>query len=275
MPSGRREGGDTLVKALLVLVVIALIFQSGMFFYMLRASTMEISVNKSTGTITIGHHRTAVSAVRQQHEIVLNGTRRVEMLIPAVDSNGNGVMAKLIVEARPGSGRSLVDIDNILFWTDTQNSVRMARRVAERYLNRSLDNVDLIYTIEANATVIEGTSAGAALTIATIAVLENKTLRKDVTITGTINSDGTIGPVGAVLEKGEAAAKHGIKIFLVPLGQSVLVQYKPRRDCEKFGFVTYCETEYVPEKIDLQKKLGIKVVEVGNIAQALKYFIAG
>ncbi len=269
----KAKNSDVLTKVLLVIVVLAVLAQSVMFFYLLKASSIEISVNRQTGTVTIGHHAPAEMQQEKSAVAPLKETRRVELYIPAVDSNGNGVLAKLIVEARPGSGRSLVNIDNLLFWTDTQHSVRMARRVAERYLNTSLDNVDLIYTIEANATVIEGTSAGAALTIATIAVLENKTLRNDVTITGTINSDGTIGPVGGVLEKGKAAAEHGMKIFLVPLGQSYQVQYEPKRHCEKFGFVTYCETELIPKKVNLQEELGIQVVEVSSVAEALKYFV--
>jgi len=40
-------------------------------------------------------------------------------------------------------------------------------------------------------------------------------------MTGTINSDGTIGPVGGVPEKAQAAGQYHAKIFLVPKGKGV------------------------------------------------------
>jgi len=95
----------------------------------------------------------------------------------------------------------LVNVDNLLFWVDTQYSIRTAKYVAEDIANINASDIDLIYSIETNASVIEGQSAGAALTIATIAILENKTLKSDVIITGTINPDGSIGSVGAILAK--------------------------------------------------------------------------
>ena len=66
-----------------------------------------------------------------------------------------------------------------------------------------------------------GPSAGAALTIATIAALKHDSIRSDVVITGTINADGTIGQIGGVLEKAQAAKDIGAKLFLVPVGQGV------------------------------------------------------
>jgi len=49
---------------------------------------------------------------------LLNSTRAIAYL-PAVDKNGSGVITTLVVEAVQGSGRTLVDIDNLLFWADT------------------------------------------------------------------------------------------------------------------------------------------------------------
>ncbi|MEM5843970.1 MAG: S16 family serine protease [Candidatus Aenigmatarchaeota archaeon] len=195
------------------------------------------------------------------------------MYIPAVDSEGNGVVTKLIVEAKPGTGRVLVDINQLLFWVDTQHSIRVAQKVAQNYTKIDLSNIDLIYAIETNASVIGGPSAGAAMTIATIALIENKTLNQSVMITGTINSDGSIGPVGEIVAKAKAAKDIGAKLFLVPLGQAIQTYYKPIEHCERFGPVTYCSTEYRPEKIDVSKEVGISVKEVSNIQEALQYFL--
>ncbi|MEM7825381.1 MAG: S16 family serine protease [Candidatus Aenigmatarchaeota archaeon] len=198
---------------------------------------------------------------------------RVYMNIPAVDSEGNGVVTKLIVEAKPGAGRVLVDINQLLFWIDTQNSIRVAQKVAQNYTKTDLSSIDLIYAIETNASIIGGPSAGAAITVATIALLENKTLNKSVMMTGTINSDGSIGPVGEIVTKAKAAKDVGAELFLVPKGQAVQTYYKPVERCEKFGPVVYCSTEYKPEKIDVSKEVGITVKEVENIQEAIKYFL--
>ena len=193
--------------------------------------------------------------------------------LPAVDNQGNGVVAKLKVQAISGEGRVLTNIDNLLFWVDTQYSIKVAEMVAENITGADLSDVDLIYTIETDASVIEGGSAGAALTIATIAVLQNKTVPSDVMITGTINPDGSIGPVGAIFAKAKAAKDVGVKMFLVPEGQGSQVNYAPEKKCEQVGPVTFCTTEYKPQKLDISKDVGIEVKEVSTISDALKYFI--
>ena len=40
-------------------------------------------------------------------------------------------------------------------------------------------------------------------------------------MTGTINPDGSIGPVGGIFEKAEAAYTGSAKYFLIPKGQSI------------------------------------------------------
>ncbi|MBI4020169.1 MAG: hypothetical protein HY367_02455 [Candidatus Aenigmarchaeota archaeon] len=193
--------------------------------------------------------------------------------VPAVDQDGKGVSTVLFVQAAPGSGRALVSIDNILFFTDTQSSIRTAKDVAEEVTGVDISKFDFIYTIDAEASVIEGPSAGAALTIATISAIEEKDIRPDVMITGTINHDGTIGPVGGILEKGLAAKEAGATIFLVPLGQASQISYKTERHCERIGRTEVCTVEQIPQKEDVESQVGIDVIEVGTIGDALEYFL--
>lgn len=214
-----------------------------------------------------------IKQAQKPKEINLTGEHVVEIFVPAVDNEGKGSMVKIRVEAQPGHGRTLVNVDNLLFWVDTQHSIRVAKKVAEQITGIDTSSVDLIYTVESNASVVEGPSAGAAITIATIAALENKTISKNVTITGTINLDGSIGPVGSVIEKAEVAKEHGFNLFLVPLGQGTTVYYEPHVTCEKYGMVDFCTTEYKPKRIDVGNQTGIKVIEVGSIEEALKYFL--
>jgi len=196
----------------------------------------------------------------------------VRLIVPAVDSRGRGVATTLIVEARPGNGRVLTDIEHLLFFLDTQNSIQIAKYVAEKVTGINASSYDLIYQIETNASAVGGPSAGAALTIATIAALEKRSLNKSVVITGTIEPDGTIGMVGGVREKAMAAKQMGAKLFLVPKGQGKERVYKPIRECRTIGPITFCTTEFQVEEIDISESVGIKVVEVSNIEEALKYF---
>jgi predicted S18 family serine protease len=45
---------------------------------------------------------------------------------------------------------------------------------------------------------IDGPSAGGLMTVGVLAALRNEQVRKDASMTGTINPDGTIGPVGGI-----------------------------------------------------------------------------
>ena len=69
------------------------------------------------------------------------------IFMPAVDSEGNGVATILDVQVLEGSGRALANIDKLLFWTDTQNSIRTARSVAEQVTKKDMTKYDLVYTI--------------------------------------------------------------------------------------------------------------------------------
>jgi hypothetical protein len=89
----------------------------------------------------------------------------------------------------------------------------------------------------------DGPSAGALLTVGLVASIRGDKLRDDVTMTGTINPDGTIGPVGGVPLKIDGAVKAGKRIVLIPdsagsevdprTGQNVnAVQYGWQRNIE-------------------------------------------
>ena len=196
-----------------------------------------------------------------------------EINLAAVDQNGNGVMTPLIVEVKPGDGKILTNIEKLLFWVDTQQSIQIAKQVAENVTGINVDDYDLIYTIKSNATLVGGPSAGASLTVATIAALENKKIKPDIVMTGTINPDGTIGQVGGILEKARAAKEVGAKVFLVPKGQGTQTYLQPEENCiRRAGFI-FCTTKYKEVTVNIGKDVGISVIEVGNIEDALKYFI--
>ncbi|OIO41052.1 hypothetical protein CO154_01585 [Candidatus Pacearchaeota archaeon CG_4_9_14_3_um_filter_31_7] len=202
----------------------------------------------------------------------LNGSKLISMTVPAVSEDGEGVKTFLILESIPGTGRTLVSIDNLLFWADTQSSIRTARKVASDVTNIDVNKYDLIYSIHANASVVGGPSAGAALTVLTIAALRNKEINPKVMISGVINHDGSIGPVSDISKKAKVVKELGFEIFLVPLSQSKDVIYEEKEHCEKFGGVDFCQKEQIPKQIDLAKEYNLTVVEIANINEALEWF---
>jgi hypothetical protein len=64
----------------------------------------------------------------------------------------------------------------------------------------------------------DGPSAGMLTTVSMIALMRGVTPRADTTMTGTINPDGTAGPVSGIVQKMEGARAAGLKRFGFPVG---------------------------------------------------------
>ncbi len=195
------------------------------------------------------------------------------MAVPAVGDDGSGLTAVLTVQIIPGSGKVLANIDRLLFWTDTQSSIQTSARVASDITATNLSMYDIVYTIETDADSVEGPSAGAALAIATVAALSKRQTEPGVLITGTVDQNGTIGPVSQILQKAKAARETGAKLLLVPPGQSSETVYETREYCGRPG-PDDCSEERVPVKVDVAEEAGIRVVEVASVSEALKYVFA-
>ncbi|MGE0277074.1 MAG: S16 family serine protease [Nitrospiraceae bacterium] len=65
----------------------------------------------------------------------------------------------------------------------------------------------------------DGPSAGAAMAVGFIALFKGDPLSRGVALTGTLQSDGSIGPVGSIPDKVRAAAREGYRTVLIPSGQ--------------------------------------------------------
>lgn len=128
-----------------------------------------------------------------------------------------GSSAELLLELRPGSGRVFLET-RPLTKLDTQISTRFANDVACNQFNLPCDKFDFIYTINAQSNIIGGPSAGAALAALTTVAVLDLPYDNNIAVTGTINSGGTVGPVGGVKEKLEAAANAEMKTVLIPAG---------------------------------------------------------
>lgn len=195
----------------------------------------------------------------------------VKLKLPAVDRYDRGALADLVVEATPGNGLVFVRFDssNPLINPDTQTSLRTALEVAKKVVGEeSAIQKNLFYTLSAPSDVVGGRSAGAAFTIAAIFALEGASLKENILITGAIESDGSIGAVGKILEKARAVKEAGYTVFLVPQGESK--QRVPRESCreERSNERIYRECTTVSELVDVEKEVGIQVIEVKDIVEA-------
>jgi len=188
-----------------------------------------------------------------------------------------GVVLKCDVKLIPGEGRVLVDIEPRI-GIDLQASVRTAVEVARRLTKADLSRVDVVVRVIGprgeRIDVVDGPSAGAAITVAVVAAIRGDRVNSTVYATGTINPDGSIGRVGGVLEKAVAAARSGAKLFLVPEGQRVAPVWVRVREEPIPGFVI---ERYVLRYVDVEgylRKLGydVKVLEVGEVAEAYEHF---
>jgi len=90
-------------------------------------------------------------------------------------------------------------------------------------------------------------------------------------MTGMIYPDGFIGPVGGIPYKLQAAASNGAKIFLIPHGQRVVYVQETKE--ERKGPFIFIHTETKPvDVVKLGEKLGVKVIEVKTVEEALNYY---
>ncbi len=155
------------------------------------------------------------------------------MQVPAVDANGNGILTTIQADVRSGSGGVYIDVEPFIS-VETQNSAKVAAQQAAKLAGVDLGKFDVFYKVIANTEVVDGPSGGQALGLLAYAEFTKKKIRTDLTATGSIEADGSIGKVGGILEKVEASQAAGIRLVLLPLGQAVqsgvdLAQYAQAR----------------------------------------------
>ncbi len=181
-----------------------------------------------------------------------------------------GAILNITIRITPGTGKVFVSTTP-LSMIDMQASAKMAVLVACRLANVNPFKYNFYFEINAPALIVGGPSAGAAITIGVFSLLTGIPLREEVMMTGMINPDGTIGPVGGIPTKIKAAAKFGVKTFLIPLGQ----RYCTVKKVETRTIGPIIEQRITTERVDVVeygRKLGIQVIEVGSISEAIKYF---
>jgi uncharacterized protein len=181
-----------------------------------------------------------------------------------------GVLLGAKVIVTNGTGHVFVDT-NPYTQVDLQGSARLAAMVASDVLGIDQRAYDFYYIIDISSPIIGGPSAGGALTVATIAAIKNWTLKPDVVMTGMINPDESIGPVGGIPFKLEAAAAKNAALFLIPEGQGTVTVRKTVTRTKGAFIISEVKEETV-DVVELGKKLNVTVKEVGTIQDAVLAF---
>jgi len=205
--------------------------------------------------------------------VVFEGEGKVSSNLAAVDATNNGVLAKLETEVRDGSGLVLVNINNILADVNAQYSARVATQVAREYANVSLEKKDVVFNVLTNASVIGGQSAGGAMALSVLSLILDKEINGSVIITGSITEDGGIGNASGIYEKAKAAKENGMDLILVPEGVGEVVSnYKKIRKCGSYVGSYLCETDFEEVFVNVGEDIGIEVIEVYDIEEAVSYY---
>lgn len=176
-------------------------------------------------------------------------------LLAAIGSNDRGVFEIMTIrwdqQATPDPMQLKWDRGNVNFRNDYMGIMQTAfqyalRRTPDIRRTGTLRIGGLAYV----PTSTDGPSAGAAMTVAFLAVFRGDAVRRGVALTGTIQANGQIGPVGKIADKVRAAARESYRTVLVPRGQL----YSSQWNLEKLGLdlnVTVKEVSTIDEAYEL------------------------
>lgn len=191
------------------------------------------------------------------------------------DVTYQGTVLSITVDIKDGSGLVLVNTA-IPTGVDFQTSAKTAVKVAQSYTGQDLSNKDIIFSVssdnENDLPAVDGSSAGMAMTVLLVKEIQNKPISDTILLTGAIQEDGLIGPVGGIQEKAEAASKVGAKTFIVPKGQAITYVQECEEKQQGPFFYRTCRSEAKNLSIIMEEKFGMRVVEATNLQSVLNYF---
>ncbi len=241
-------------------------------------------IQQKLGAITSEKEKIEKLQSQIQKTLNVSGSKSITAVAvrPILSSDGffqnveyQGTVMSITVDIRDGTGLVLVNTE-IPTGVDFQTSAKTAVHVAQEYTNANLSDKDIIFSITAKNNeelqAVDGQSAGMAMTILLVMEIQDKPINDKILLTGTIQPDGTIGPIGGVAEKADAAGKYGAETFIVPRGQAIIMV----QECEESqnGPFLYksCKSEAKPLSPITEEKYGMNVAEATDLASVLSYF---
>lgn len=179
-----------------------------------------------------------------------------------VQKGGTGEVTVEVAPSRDGEVRIALPEGRLSGTGDQwRSSIWMASFVATSLLGVQLGDYEVRVETRQN---IDGPSAGALLAATQLALMtgQDTALRRPlVTMSGTINPDGSIGPVGGLAKKLVAAVAAGKKELGIPNGQRTVQDRSTTSNTEEARSV---------DMYDLGSEQGIKVHELRDIFDAYR-----
>ncbi|WP_265108835.1 twin-arginine translocation signal domain-containing protein [Halosolutus halophilus] len=147
----------------------------------------------------------------------------VQYYLPAVDSSGEGLILPVKFAFSEGDGELFVDVGDVEVRHDLQLALREATETATRLTGRSLAGTSIRVTFDppdSEVLALGGKSWEAGLTVALVASLRRQSPPRTTLITGIVNNEGVLLPVGKIEAKARAARAFGAAKLIVSEGSS-------------------------------------------------------
>jgi PDZ domain-containing protein len=176
-----------------------------------------------------------------------------------LQAGGPGATHVLTVERPPASG-TFVEVPITTVAAEGEPD----RAIVGITPEERLGSVDLPFTVDIDERRVGGPSAGLAFALGIIDVLTEGELTggHKVAITGTIDFDGTVGPVGGAKQKSAAVRNAGYEAFLVPPAEADEVRAAIGDD------VTVISVSTLQEALDALASLGGDLSPLGPAGAA-------
>lgn len=124
-------------------------------------------------------------------------------------------------------------------------------------------SITLPFDVAIDSGAVGGPSAGLAFTLALIDELTEGDLTggRNIAVTGTIDLEGNVGPIGGLRQKMSAVQQHGVDVFIVPANQIEFSDDDPSTDLDD----DICRLECLNEAADDE----VVIIKVATLEEAL------
>jgi len=172
--------------------------------------------------------------------------------IPAVLGQSDGGLVNVSVQIIDGNGDIYVSTTPYT-GIGTQESAITAIDLAFDKSGEEREKCDVLVKIGKveSAEYVDGPSAGVALTVITHSALERLPIRNDSSITGAVDEDGFVTPIGGLYEKARAVARNGYDYFVTPL-------------------ISLHERVLL---VPIKEMYGLRIIEVERADEAMDFFL--
>lgn len=169
-----------------------------------------------------------------------------------------GSISKMVLETEPNpSGEVRVGVYSQFLkgvGPQLRAAAWMAAFVATSTLSKDLTDFRFAVT---RGKFFDGPSSGALMTVGFLASLTGATIKPNTTMTGTVNPDGTVGPVGGIPHKFSGAIAAGKTRLGYPIGQRYDYDMNTRKRIDL---------------VELANSKGASATEISDVWQAYEFF---